>query len=250
MADRSRAPYSFVWWILAVCVASWVVPVLAADQESPVVPVIGSSTEPPPGAVVLFDGTSLDNWITRDGRPAPWPIEDGAMCSRGGDIGCVETYTDALIHIEFRVPDMPNASGQGKGNSGIFINGRYELQVLDSFGFESPGKGDCGALYSAHAPLVNACTPPGQWQTFDIVFRAARRDDAGNKVENARFTVFQNGVLIHNNVELSGVLPGAIDDREGEPGPLFLQDHGCDVRYRNIWLVHLPAKGSDTYEPH
>jgi hypothetical protein len=208
--------------------------------------------EPPPGAVVLFDGRDLRGWRhRRTGEPARWTVADGAMTVvRGtGDIVSEETFTDAFIHLEFREPDMPEAKGQAKGNSGVYIQGRYEIQVLDSYGWKVPGKGDCGAIYNQFAPLVNACKPPLEWQTYDIVFRAARVDDAGRVVENARITVLQNGLVIHNNVVLQGPTGGALDQDVGRPGPLLLQDHGDPVSYRNIWLVHLPPKGSDEYGP-
>jgi hypothetical protein len=144
---------------------------------------------------------------------------------------------------------MPEATGQAKGNSGVYLQGRYEIQVLDSYGINIPGKGDCGAIYNQFAPLVNACRPPMEWQTYDVIFRAPRLNEAGEVEEGVRLTVLQNGQVIHNNVQLPGVTGGAIDDRVGEPGPLLLQDHGNLVAYRNIWAVPLPLKGSDTYEP-
>lgn len=207
--------------------------------------------QPPDGAVILFNGKDVSNWRHRDGQPADWPVQDGVMTVGvgKGDILSEETFLDAFIHVEFSVPDMPEATGQAKGNSGVYVQGRYEIQVLDSYGINIPGKGDCGAIYNEFAPLVNACKPALEWQTYDIIFRAARLNEAGEVVENARITVFQNGKVIHNNVILPGPTGGALDHNEGQPGPLLLQDHGNLVRYRNIWLVHLPLKGSDTYEP-
>lgn len=206
---------------------------------------------PPESAVILFNGKDLKNWTTRDGSPAVWRVEDGVMnvVPRGGDIMTKETFTDFMLHLEFVTPDMPEATGQAKGNSGVFLQGRYEIQVLDSYGIKIPGKGDCGAIYNQFAPIVNACKPPLEWQTYDAIFRAPRVDDAGNVVENARLTVLQNGLVIHNNVQLPGVTGGNIGSDVGEPGPLLLQDHGNDVKYRNIWIVPLPLEGSDTYEP-
>jgi hypothetical protein len=163
-----------------------------------------------------------------------------------GDIMTKETFTDFFLHLEFRCPDMPEAKGQAKGNSGVFLQGRYEIQVLDSYGINIPGKGDCGAIYNQFAPLVNACKPPMEWQTYDVIFRAPRVDDDGQVVEPVRLTALQNGLVIQNNVELS-INPNMQD--AGTPGPLRLQDHGNLVAYRNIWAVHLPLEGSDTYEP-
>jgi hypothetical protein len=204
---------------------------------------------PPANAVILFNGKDVSDWHQRDGSPAVWPVEDGVMTVGRGDILSDETFTDAWVHVEWMEPDMPEASGQGKGNSGVYLQGRYEIQVLDSYGIGIPGKGDCGAIYNQHAPLVNACKPALQWQTYDIFFRAARVGDNGKVVDNARMTVLQNGIVIHNNVETLGPTGGAIDEQVAKPGPLLLQDHGNPVKYRNIWLVHLPLVGSDSYEP-
>ena len=208
-----------------------------------------SRCERPENAVILFDGEDLSSWHQRDGQPAVWRVQDGVMTVTKGDIISEETFTDVFIHLEFSTPDMPEATGQAKGNSGVYLQGRYEIQVLDSYDIAIPGKGDCGAIYDQHAPLVNACQPPLEWQTYDVIFRAARMDKAGEVSEPARVTVLQNGKVIHNNVELLGPTGGPLDENVGEPGPLLLQDHGDLVQYRNIWLAHLPLKGSDTYEP-
>ena len=204
---------------------------------------------PPKSAIILFNGKDLNNWTTRDGDPARWSVEDGVMSvtARGGDIMTEERFTDFMLHLEFITPDMPDATGQAKGNSGVFLQGRYEVQVLDSYGIEVPGKGDCGSIYNQFAPLVNACKPPLQWQTYDVVFRSARVDDSGHVVEPTRLTIFQNGQVIQNNIQLPGITGASIDENVGEPGPVLLQDHGNDVKYRNIWIVSLPLEGSDQY---
>jgi hypothetical protein len=208
--------------------------------------------QPPPNAVVLFNGTDVSNWTHRDGSPAGWTAENGELCVVPGtrDILTQELFLDHTLHLEFRCPDMPEAVGQAKGNSGVFIAGRYEIQVLDSYGWAVPGLGDCGAIYNQHAPLVNACKPALEWQTYDVVFRAARVDDAGVVTERVRMTVLHNSLVIHNNIELPGVTGAPLDEIEGTPGPLLLQDHRDLVRYRNIWVVPLPREGSHTYEPH
>ncbi|HGJ66317.1 TPA: DUF1080 domain-containing protein [bacterium] len=208
---------------------------------------MGNFISPPNNAVVLFNGKDLDNWQTRDGKPAGWEVKDGviAVVPRTGDIMTKQRFTDIYLHLEWMEPDMPDATGQAKGNSGVYLQGRYEIQVLDSYGIEVPGKGDCGAIYNQYAPLVNACKPPLEWQSYDMIFRSARMNDG--KLENARITVLQNGKVIHNNVIFDGVTGGAIDDKVLEPGPLLLQDHGNLIKYRNIWVVELPLKGSDKY---
>lgn len=200
----------------------------------------------PNGAVQLFNGRDVSNWTTRDGKPAGWKAEGGVLhvVPGTGDIMTREKLTDFTLHLEFRCPDMPEAKGQAKGNSGVFLQGRYEVQVLDSYGWAVPGLGDCGAIYNQFAPLVNACLPALQWQTYDVAFRAPRGSEKG-----PRLTVLHNGALIHNNVQLPGVTGAAIDERLGEPGPLLLQDHGNLVCYRNIWAAPLPLEGSTTYDP-
>ncbi len=204
---------------------------------------------PPPQAVVVFNAKDVSNWRQRNGQPAVWPVAEGVTTARGGDIMTKETFLDFYLHLEFRVPDMPQATGQAKGNSGVYLAGRYEIQVLDSYGWEVPGMGDCGALYGQFAPLVNACKPAPEWQSYDVIFRAARLDEKGNMQEHARVTVLHNGIVIHNNIELPGPTAGAIDNQEGVAGPLLLQDHGDPVQYRNIWFLPLPLKGSEQYGP-
>lgn len=204
---------------------------------------------PPDTAVVLFDGTDLNNWTKLDGGAPGWEVADGAVTVTAGegDIVSRERFTDFLLHLEFMTPDMPDATGQAKGNSGVFLQGRYEIQVLDSYGIDVPGMGDCGAIYNQFASLVNACKPPLEWQTYDVIFRAARVSESGEIEENARVTVLQNGIVIQNNVQIEGSTGGATDEDAAEPGPLRLQDHGNSVKYRNIWVVPLPLKGSDVY---
>lgn len=194
---------------------------------------------PPADAVVLFDGSSLDGWTTRDGKPAGWKADgaqNGAMTvvPRTGDIVSQQTFGDAQIHVEFMTPETAGA-GQDRGNSGVYIHGRYEIQVLDSYQNETYPDGQCGAIYKQYIPLVNACRAPGQWQTYDIVFHAARFDESGRKTAPARVTVFHNGVLIHDNAELKGPTGGAIGQNEVPTGPLLLQEHGHEVKFRNIW---------------
>ena len=185
--------------------------------------------KPPANAVVLFDGSNVDAW------------EGGEMTSNGllmqGTVS-KQTFGSFKLHIEFCLPYQPEDSGQQRGNSGTYMQGRYELQMLDSFGLEGK-QNECGGIYSVKAPDLNMCYPPLTWQTYDIEFVSAEYDSEGKLKANPRMTARHNGVLIHDRVELPGersttaapVKPGP------EPGPITLQDHGCPVRYRNIWLV-------------
>ena len=196
---------------------------------------------------IIFNNKDLSNWMQRNGDPATWIVADGIMTVASGDIMTKELFTDFRLYLEFMTPDMPKATGQAKGNSGVFLQGRYEIQVLDSYGIEVPGKGDCGAVYDQFAPLVNACKPPLEWQTYDVFFRAPRCNEDNQIVDPARLTVLQNGIVIHNNVQLLGVTGGSAGHNVREPGPLLLQDHGDLLKYRNIWIEPLLLEGSDKY---
>jgi hypothetical protein len=198
----------------------------------------GQSPVPaPPDATVLFNGRDLSGWVHQDGAPAKWRLVDGAMevAPKTGDIQTKAEFQDFQLHVEFNVPLMPNARGQARGNSGVYLQGRYEIQVLDSFGL-TPGEGDCGALYGFATPLANACRPPEQWQTYDVLFRAARFDEAGKVVEPPRVSVLQNLVWIHDNVVLGGRRAARLTRERHQAGPILLQDHGNRVRFRNIWI--------------
>lgn len=204
----------------------------------------------PQGATVLFDGTSLDNWTAMDGSPAPWLLADGVVqvVPTSGDICTRQLFTDHFLHLEFRLSAMPEATGQWKANSGVFLQGRYEIQVLDSSGWDIPGLGDCGAVYDQYAPLTNACKPAMEWQTYDAIFRAPRCEGKVVK-EAARLTLFHNGIIIHNNVQLPGVTGAPTDLHVQLPGHLRLQDHNNIIWFRNIWAQPLPREGSSTYGP-
>jgi hypothetical protein len=197
-----------------------------------------SPVPPPPGATVLFSGRDLSDWVHPDfGAPARWRLVDGAMevAPGTGDIRTKAEFQDFQLHVEFNVPLMPNARGQARGNSGVYLQGRYEIQVLDSYGL-TPGEGDCGALYGFAPPLVNACRPPEQWQTYDVLFHAARFDAAGKVTDAPRVSVLQNNLWIHDNVVLGGRSAASLNRDRHQAGPILLQDHGNRVRFRNIWI--------------
>jgi hypothetical protein len=199
---------------------------------------------PPEGAVVLFDGKSLDGWVSLKDRSKPeWKLlGDGTAEVHGGNIITEKTFDGHFkLHVEFRVPYMPDAKGQARGNSGVYVQGRYEVQVLDSYGLESKDN-DCGAIYEVSAPLVNACKAPTVWQSYDIEFHAPKCED-GKKVEPARMTVYQNGVKIQDDVKIpvDNTRAGMGGD-PCKPGPIMLQDHGNPVQYRNVWLLPLGEK--------
>jgi len=183
--------------------------------------------EPPENAVALFDGSSAEGW--HNGR-----MDENGLLMQG--VTSKQEFGDHFIHIEFMLPFEPTRRGQGRGNSGIYVQGSYEVQMLDSFGLE--GRHDeCGGIYTVRAPTLNMCLPPLVWQTYDIHFTAAQFDGEGNKTANARMTVYHNGILVHEEVEIPNPTTAAPRGQETGRGPVFLQDHGSQVRYRNIWVV-------------
>lgn len=198
---------------------------------------------PPADAIVLFDGTNLDNWTATDGTSTKWIMKDGAMqpTPDSGYIQSKEQFGSCQLHVEFATPIHVEGEGQGRGNSGVFLMGEYEVQVLDNYNNTTYPDGQCGALYGRMKPLVNVCRKPGEWQSYDIIFH--RPIFEGDKVvKRATFTVIHNGVLIHDNVELSGGTgwEGGSSISEyvphGDTGPIKLQDHGNPVLFRNVWV--------------
>jgi hypothetical protein len=203
-------------------------------------------TPPPSDAVVLFDGRSLAGWRAADSteQPARWKVENGYMevAAGTGNIATARGFGDVQLHIEWATPSAVHGEGQERGNSGIFLMDRYELQVLDSYRNPTYPDGQAGAIYGQYPPLANASRPPGQWQSYDVVFHRPRFDAAGALVRPARMIVFHNGVLVQDDVTLTG--PTGHHQRppySAHPDrlPLVLQDHGNPVRYRNIWLREL-----------
>lgn len=196
----------------------------------------------PSDATVLFDGKDLSKWESANGGPAKWKVEDGHMevVPKSGSIQTKGKFADFQMHIEFATPSKVEGEGQHRGNSGILFNGMYELQVLNCYENKTYPDGQCGALYGQIPPLVNASKPPGEWQTYDIVFESPRWDKSGKLVKKAAITVLHNGVLLHNHREFQGTTPHRKngDYSKVHPPEVFiqLQDHGNPMRFRNIWL--------------
>ena len=183
--------------------------------------------KPPQGALVLFDGSSADAW--NGGKLDPEKLLMVGVVSKA-------KFNDFTAHLEFRTPFMPTARGQGRGNSGVYLQNRYELQVLDSFGLEGVDN-ECGGIYKIERPTVNACLPPLAWQTYDIDFTAPRFDSEGKKTSNALLSVRHNGIVIHDKLVLPNLTPGGEPKESAEPGAFALQNHGDPVRFRNFWVV-------------
>lgn len=191
---------------------------------------------PPAGAIVLFDGKNEDAWVT---RPEKWEITgEGAMRVSFPSIVTKEEFGSCKLHVEFKTPYMPNegVGSQARGNSGVYVQGRYEVQVLDSFGV-APLNNLCGGIYKIAVPQADATLPPLTWQTYDIEFHAPKFDASGKKTGDAELTVLHNGITIHDRLKLPNATPGGVTDVEGPKGPLLLQNHHDAVEYRNIWIV-------------
>jgi hypothetical protein len=213
-----------------------VIPGAASDQA-----VVGSA---PSDAVILFDGKDLPKWHSEGNTPAKWKVGNGyfEVVPKSGTLTTNQAFGDCQLHVEWATPNPPHGTDQDRGNSGVFLMGLFEVQVLDSYHSETYADGQAGAIYGQYPPLVNVCRPPGQWQTYDIVFHGPRFDASGKLLRRARMTVVQNGVLIQDNVELTG--PTEHKARPPyrpvpEKLPLSLQDHNHPVRYRNIWIREL-----------
>lgn len=227
------------------------------DTSRPRPPIITAGTAstqdkagaPPSDAIVLFDGTDLSKWETAKGLPAKWKVENGYMevVAKSGQIQTKDSFGDCQLHVEWAAPDPPRGQDQDRGNSGVFLMGQFEIQVVDSYQNITYADGQASSVYGQYPPLVNASRPPGQWQTYDIVFHGPRFDKDGKLLRPARVTVFHNGVLTQDNVEPTG--PTAHKARPPykvgpEKLPLSLQDHDHPVRYRNIWIRELSTGGA------
>ena len=233
----------------AICIAQVDTKWKIHDPERPLPPVVDPGTastqdlpgRPPSDAVVLFDGKDLSKWAYKDGSAAKWKVENGyaEVVPKTGYIYTRDSFGDCQLHVEFAEPAPAKGESQERGNSGVFLMGLYEIQVLDSYENKTYADGQAAAVYGQYPPLVNASRAPGQWQSYDIVFHGPRFAADGKLLRPARATVFHNGVLVQDNVEPSG--PTAHGERppykaHPEKLPLGLQDHNDPVRFRNIWL--------------
>jgi len=202
----------------------------------------GGADKPPSDAVVLFNGVDLQQWVTREGTPTRCRVISAEMvCQTGdGDAMTIQRFRDAQIHVEFNVPYMPNQTDQLRGNSGVYVHGAWEVQILDSFENPTYPDGMLGSIYGFRPPLVNAARRPEEWQSYDITVRMPVCDLEGTLLKPARMTVLLNGVLIQDNTELDRLGPGHIDKALCDAGPLLFQDHGgsetTTMKFRNVWI--------------
>lgn len=199
---------------------------------------------PPSDAIILFDGKNLSEWTTEKGEAPKWKLEKDAMVvTKGsGNIHTRRAFGSCQLHVEWQAPAVIESEGQGRGNSGIFLMGRYEVQVLDSYNNRTYSNGQAGSLYKQYIPLVNASRKPGEWQSYDIIFTAPKFKEDGSVLSPAYCTVIHNGVLIQDHVELKGgtVYIGQPKyEKHADKEPIELQDHGNPVKYRNIWVREL-----------
>jgi hypothetical protein len=222
------------------------------DRARPKPPVLSPPAQQlpapaPDDAIVLFDGKDLSGWRGVDGGPAKWAVAGGELVVAPGadDIKTKPSFGDVQLHVEWTCPSPATGTGQQRGNSGVYLMGLYECQILDSYESETYADGQAAAVYGQYPPLVNVCRPPGQWQSFDIVFHRPHFDAAGRCVAPARMTVLQNGVLVQDDTELLGPtgwlhpLPYRVHP---DKLPILLQEHGTPVRFRNLWVRNLPER--------
>ena len=203
----------------------------------------GTGTAAPSDAIILFDGKDLSQWKGKDGGAAKWQVKDGVLtiAKGAGDITTKQEFNDFQLHVEWSAPTEVVGKSQGRGNSGIFLQDRYEVQVLDNYNNRTYSNGQAGSIYKQNPPLVNAMRKPGEWNTYDILYTAPRFKDNGTVFSPARVTVIHNGVVVQNNFEIKGPTEyiGLPSYKAHGKAPLHLQDHGNPVRFRNIWLREL-----------
>lgn len=215
----------------------------------PIVTPGATNDKAPSDAIVLFDGKDLSQW--NNGKR--WSVEDGAMVTGKGVLTSKESFGDCQVHIEWSAPTPPKGTGQGRGNSGVFLMGKYEIQVLDSYDNETYHDGQAGAIYKQTPPAVNAMRKPGEWNTYEIFWTAPRFNDDGSLKSPAFITAIHNGVLILNHFQLKGDTPYSRPPsytKHAETGPISIQDHGNPVRFRNIWVRPIKsAQGEQVRKP-
>ena len=251
--SMSKPTRKLIALLLAACTA----PVATAQDyqngiEWPEVKVVTpgeKNSSAPSDAIVLFDGKDLSQWKDASN----WKIEDGAMVAGKGTIRSIQEFGDCQLHIEWSAPKQVRGEGQQRGNSGVFLMGIYELQVLDSFDNKTYSDGQAGAIYKQQAPMVNAMRKPGEWNAYDVIWTAPRFNEDGSLKSPAYITVFHNGVVIQNHYELKGDTPfhrPSAYKKHADKGPIVLQDHGDPVSFRNIWVRPIePIVGVQKREP-
>jgi hypothetical protein len=213
-------------------------------SRKPAIVIPGRMNQPPSDAIVLYSGRNgIKNWIGDKGDPVKWEADSFlTVVPKTGSIRTLKSFGDVQLHIEWRTPTIISGEGQGRGNSGVFLMGKYELQILDSWENETYYNGQAGSLYKQHIPLVNASLPPGAWQTYDVIFTAPRWNEDKTLKTPAYFTVLHNGVLIQNHVELRGpteFIGKPVYKFHEDKLPLMLQNHSNPVSFRNIWIREL-----------
>jgi len=213
------------------------------EPEPAIVNPSNKKIKSPSDAIILFDGKNMDNWVHYDGRPAEWNVSKKIMTIKPGS-GTIKTtrdFGDIQLHLEWRSPKEPNRKGQDRGNSGVFFQNKYEVQILNSYQNRTYSNGQAASVYKQYPPLVNAMNPPGEWNTYDIIFHAPKFDNNGQQIKSGTLTVIHNGVLVQDHVEIMGTTeyigrPKTIPHGDG---PLVLQDHSNKVSFRNIWVREL-----------
>lgn len=237
---RALSPLKAVSLMTSLAAGLCALPTQAADaapsaKEPPVIQA-GPVGGPPSDAIVLFDGTDFSKWRGASGD-VKWSLGNGTMVvTKTGNIMTRDEFGDCQLHVEWSAPTEVKGDGQERGNSGIYLQGRYEIQVLDSHNNKTYFDGQAGAFYGNSAPLANPIRKPGEWNTYDIIFHAPRPGPNGKDVVPGSFTVLFNGVLVQDHVPVKGSTTAAAFSGAVPKGPLVLQDHGCPVRYRNIWI--------------
>ena len=225
---------------LLVSIMGFATASFAADPGEPKVIEPGP---PPADAIVLFDGKDLEQWESDKDGPAKWDVKEGVMTvNHTGYIHTKQAFGDCQLHVEWATPAEVSGDGQGRGNSGIFLQSRYEIQVLDSYNNKTYFNGQAGAVYGQSPPLVNCCRKPGEWQAYDIIYHAPQFALDGTLKQPGTVTVLQNGILVQDHVTIQGTMKGGGGIKQqphAAKEPLALQDHGNPVRYRNIWIREL-----------